>query len=126
MNLSEAQVRDILELRQLHIARREQLVAERRALTRQMTEPMDEAWRVRENISKTAVLSESLREIAAQDYQIDAEVQCAALRGVNLATWGYIARCCGMCMHQSCNTAAEVLRLHWAASLGTAVGMHGQ
>ena len=87
MNLSAAQVRDILELRQLHIARRNQLAAERRALTRQMTEPTDKAWHVRENVSKMATLSGAIKANAAQDYQIDAEVQCAVLRGVSVAAW---------------------------------------
>lgn len=82
MNLSEAQVKDLLELRQLHIARRDQLATERKALTRQMSEPTDAAWHVRENVSRVATLSEALKENAAKDYQIDAEVQCAVLRGV--------------------------------------------
>ena len=83
MDLSEAQVRDVAELRQLHMARRGQLAAERRALLRQMAEPTEQAQRVRENVSRVAKLGDALKENAVQDYQIDAEVQCAVLRGVS-------------------------------------------
>ena len=72
----------MLLLRHIHIARREQLVNERKQLLSQMAESHGEAWQARENVSRMALLTNALTDNAAQDYQIDAEVQCAALRGV--------------------------------------------
>lgn len=73
----------MLLLRHIHITRREQLAAERKQLLIEMAASHGEAWETRQNVSKMAKLTSALTGNAAQDYQIDAEVQCAALRGVS-------------------------------------------
>ena len=86
VQLSPDQIRDMLLLRHIHIARREQLANERKQLMSQMAESHGQAWQARENVSRMALLTKALTDNAAQDYQIDAEVQCAALRGVRCHT----------------------------------------
>lgn len=73
----------MLLLRHIHIARRDQLASERQQLLNEMAAPHGEAWDTRQNVGKMATLTSALTENAAQDYQVDAEVQCATLRGVS-------------------------------------------
>ena len=84
MQLSPDQIRDMLLLQHIHLTRREQLAGERKQLLTQMAASHGEAWETRQKVSNMALLTSALTDNAAQDYQIDAEVQCAALRGVRM------------------------------------------
>jgi len=88
LNLSQAQVQDLLFLRRLNLTRRCTLSTERKALLHQMAVSEAEALDHRsDNLQAVSLMATQLQQNAAEDRQVYYKLARALYRGVSASTW---------------------------------------
>ena len=87
LNLSQAQVQDLLFLRRLNLTRRCTLSTERKALLHQMAASEAEALDHRsDNLQAVSLMATQLQKNAAEDRQVYYKLARALYRGVSAST----------------------------------------
>jgi len=87
LNLSQAQVQDLLFLRRLNLTRRCTLSTERKVLMHQMAASEDEALDNRsDNLQAVSLMATQLQQNAAEDRQVYYKLAKALYRGVSAST----------------------------------------
>lgn len=87
LNLSQAQVQDLLFLRRLNLTRRCTLSTERKALLHQMAASEAEALNHRsDNLQAVSLMAAQLQQNAAEDRQVYYKLARALYRGVSAST----------------------------------------
>ena len=91
LNLSQAQVQDLLFLRRLNLTRRCTLSTERKALLHQMAASEAEALDHRsDNLQAVSLMATQLQKNAAEDRQVYYKLARALYRGVSASTCPFL------------------------------------
>ena len=86
LELSDAQVSDLLQLRRIWLAKVAQLSLQRDQLLQQMTNSADMSQHPGHVMTSMSRLATALKENAAENYRVYNRTVCALLRGVSNST----------------------------------------